>query len=95
MPKLDRSTAPALLRDFRRHAGLSQRQLAALLGVTTDKIGDYERQGGPGWLPLALFGVAYDALGYRAEVAAHLTGITPTRELLDRVPLLPPPTEPR
>lgn len=88
MPKLDRFTPPQIIRDFRRHTGLSQHRLAQLLGCTDDAISGYERDGAPGWMRYALFGVGVDVIGLRADAAADLTGISPAQPALDRVPTL-------
>lgn len=90
MPKIDRSTEPETIRGFRRHTGLTQQRLGELLGCTNDAISGFERDGAPGWMRYALFGVAVKEIGLRADVAAALVGIVPTGPLLDRVPPLSP-----
>lgn len=86
MPRIDRSTEPEVIRGFRRHTGLTQQRLGEMLGCTNDAISGFERDGAPGWMRYALFGVAVKEIGLRAEVAAALVGITPAGPLLDRVP---------
>ena len=86
MPKIDRSTAPETIREFRRHTGLTQQRLGELLGCTNDAVSGFERDGAPGWMRYALFGIAVKELAMRAEPAAALVGITPPGPLLDRVP---------
>ena len=86
MPKIDRSTPPQIVREFRRHTGLSQHRLGELIGTTDDAISGFERDGAPGWMRYALFGIAVKEIGLRAEVAAELVGMTPTGPLLDHVP---------
>lgn len=88
MPKIDRSTDPETIREFRRHTGLTQQRLGELLGCTNDAISGFERNGAPGWMRYALFGVAVKEIGLRAEVAARLVGVVPSGPLLDRVPPL-------
>ena len=86
MPKIDRSTEPELIRAFRRHTGLTQQRLGELLGCTNDAVSGFERDGAPGWMRYALFGIAVKEVGLRAEVAARLVGVVPAGPLLDRVP---------
>lgn len=86
MPRIDRSTEPEVIRGFRRHTGLTQQRLGEMLGCTNDAISGFERDGAPGWMRYALFGVAVKEIGLRAEVAAALVGITPAGQILDRVP---------
>lgn len=86
MPKIDRLTPPQIIRDFRRHTGLSQHRLAELMGCTDDAISGFERDGAPGWMRYALFGIGVDVIGLRADVAADLVDITPGHPALDRVP---------
>lgn len=86
MPKIDRSTEAETIRGFRRHTGLTQQRLGELLGCTNDAVSGFERDGAPGWMRYALFGVAVKEIGMRADAAAVLVGITPTGPLLDRVP---------
>lgn len=86
MPKIDRSTEPELIRAFRRHTGLTQQRLGELLGCTNDAVSGFERDGAPGWMRYALFGIAVKEVGLRAEVAARLVGVVPSGPLLDRVP---------
>ncbi len=86
MPRIDRSTEPETIRAFRRHTGLTQQRLGEMLGCTNDSISSFERDGAPGWMRYALFGVAVKEIGLRAEVAAALVGIEPTGQVLDRVP---------
>lgn len=86
MPKIDRFTDPQIIRDFRRHTGLSQHRLAELIGCTDDAISGFERDGAPGWMRYALFGIAVKEIGLRAEFAAELVGIVPDGPVLDRVP---------
>lgn len=86
MPRIDRSAEPEIIRGFRRHTGLTQQRLGALLGCTNDAVSGFERDGAPGWMHYALFGVAVKEIGLRADVAAALVGIAPTGPLLDRVP---------
>lgn len=94
MPKIDRSTAPDTIRGFRRHTGLTQQRLGELLGCANDAVSGFERDGAPGWMRYALFGIAVKELGMRAEAAAALVGITPPGPLLDRVPSVHADTEP-
>ena len=86
MAKKDRSTEPELIRAFRRHTGMTQQRLGELLGATGAVVSAYERDGAPAWMRYALFGVAVEEIGMRAEAAAALVGIAPGRPLLDRVP---------
>jgi hypothetical protein len=86
MPRIDRSTEPDIIRSFRRHTGLTQQRLGELLGCTNDAVSGFERDGAPGWMRYALFGIAVKEIGMRADLAAALVGISPTGPLLDRVP---------
>ena len=54
MPKIDRATEAEIIRAFRRHTGMTQQRLAELLGVTSDVVSGYERDGAPGWMRQAL-----------------------------------------
>lgn len=86
MPKIDRSTPPEIIRQFRRRTGLSQRRLGELIGFTDDAIGGFERDGAPEWMRAALFGIAVREVGLRADAAAALVGISPPESLRDHVP---------
>ena len=86
MPKIDRSTPPEIIRDFRRRTGLSQQRLGELIGVNDDAISGFERDGAPGWMRYTLFGIAVKEIGLRADAAAALVGIAPAGPLLDHVP---------
>lgn len=90
MPKIDRSTQAEIIRGFRRHTGLTQQRLGELLGCTNDAISGFERDGAPGWMRYALFGVAVKEIRMRADAAAALVGIAPMSPLLDQVPALRP-----
>ena len=94
MPRIDRSTPPDTIRGFRHHTGLTQQRLGELLGCTNDAVSGFERDGAPGWMRYALFGIAVKELGMRAEPAAALVGITPPGPLLDRVPAVRAVAEP-
>ena len=94
MPKIDRSTPPEIIREFRRRTGISQQRLGELIGSTDDAIGGFERDGAPGWMRYTLFGIAVKEIGMRADAAAALVGITPAGPLLDHVPSARLPAQP-
>lgn len=94
MPRIDRATEAEIIRAFRRHTGMTQQRLAELLGATSDVVSGYERDGAPGWVRLALFGLAVRQVGMRAEAAATLVGIAPPSPPLDRVPAPPSDSQP-
>lgn len=94
MPKIDRSTPPEVIREFRHHTGLSQQRLGELIGSADDAISGFERDGAPGWMRYALFGIAVKEIGLRADAAAALVGIAPAGPLLDHVPSSRPPAHP-
>ena len=50
MPPIDRSFPAECLRAFRAWLGLSQDDIASILGVSTRSVQMYEGQGGPEWL---------------------------------------------
>ncbi len=59
MPRIDRSTPAAVIREFRTRWGLTQQQLADGLGIATNTIGGYESGvGAPAWMRYALVGYA-------------------------------------
>ena len=57
-PALERSFPGEMLSAFRAWLGLSQDDVACILGIATRSVQTYEGQGGPEWLRYALLGWA-------------------------------------
>lgn len=55
---LDRAFRPDTIRGFRERFGLTQLELAELLGMSKNSVGTYEREGAPQWMRYALIGIA-------------------------------------
>lgn len=86
MPKIDRSVDGTVIRAFRSHTGLTQRELGRCLGCTDESVLGYEREGAPQWMRYALFGIAVGELGLNARLVTQLLEIQPAGPELDQLP---------
>ncbi len=75
MPPIDRSFPAECLRAFRAWLGLSQDDIASILGISTRSVQMYEGQGGPEWLRYALMGWATLVHGVTPRAAARRLGL--------------------
>lgn len=75
MPPIERSFPAETLRAFRAWLGLSQGDLASILGISTRSVQAYEELGGPEWLRYALMGWATLVHGATPRAAARRLGL--------------------
>lgn len=75
MPPIERSFPAETLKAFRAWLGLSQEDVATIVGISARSVQAYETEGGPPWLPYALMGWAVMFHGVTARVAARRLGL--------------------
>lgn len=75
MPPKPRAFAGPHLRAFRDWAGLSLADVAAILGFSPRTVADFEAQGAPEFVRLALYGWAVVVQGYERRAAARILGL--------------------
>lgn len=75
MPPLERPFPAETLRAFRAWLGLSQADVASILGISARSVQTYETDSGPSWMPYALLGWATIFHGVTARVAARKLGL--------------------
>ncbi len=73
VPRIDRSTPAAVIREFRERWGLTQQQLSDGLGFGKNRLGEYENVGAPAWMRYALVGYATVELKVPAEELGWLS----------------------
>lgn len=74
MPPIERSFPAETLKAFRAWLGLSQDDVASILGIGTRSVQAYEGQGGPEWMRFALLGWAVLVHGATPRAAARYLG---------------------
>lgn len=75
MPPIERSFSAETLRAFRAWLGLSQEDVASILGISTRSVQTYEGQGGPEWMRYALLGWAVLIHGTTPRAATRYLGL--------------------
>jgi transcriptional regulator with XRE-family HTH domain len=75
MPLIDRSFPAETLKAFRTWCGLSQDDVASILGISTRSVQMYEEQGGPEWVRYALLGWATILHGVTPRKATRKLGL--------------------
>jgi len=75
MPPIDRTFPAETLRAFRAWLGLSQEDVASILGISTRSVQAYEAQDGPEWMRYALLGWAVLIHGATPRAAARKLGL--------------------
>lgn len=85
---------PGLLTTFAARYGMTVEEIAARLGLEADRVAAYDRGGGPGWLRLALLGIAVER-GEAPRALTWLVDAPPTTPAEPAKPSHTPPTDSR
>lgn len=75
MPPIERTFSAETLKAFRAWLGLSQEDVASILGISTRSVQTYERHGGPEWMRYALLGWAVLVHGATPRATARNLGL--------------------